>query len=237
MNGEILMYGEKILMPYLLDRKIAVIDYMFISHFDTDHCQGLLYILQEMKVRNVMIGKQFENSENYQKFIQIIKQKKLNLNVLEAGAKIAIEKNLYFEILWPKSSKKVEENVLNNNSLVGKIVYQRFSMLFTGDIEKLAEEEIKKLYSSTNLLNTTVLKVAHHGSKTSSTEEFLKLVQPRLALIGVGRNNLYGHPDDEVIERLRKLEAKVYRTDEGGEISIIVNKEGKIRIKKFINTR
>ena len=229
-----LIYGKKTLMPYLLDRKIAVIDYMLISHFDTDHCQGLLYIMQKMKVKNIIIGRQFENSENYEKFIQIIKQKKIKVNVLEAQNKISIEKNLYFEILWPKPSKKVDENVLNNNSLVCKMVYQEFSMLFTGDIEKLAEDEIIKLYSSTNLLKASVLKVAHHGSKSSSTEEFLKLVQPKIAVIGVGKNNLYGHPNEQVLQRLQKNGVGIFRTDVDGEVSIRVNDGGKIKVKKFI---
>ena len=92
-------------------------------------------------------------------------------------------------------------------------------MLFTGDIEKLAEEKILKLYEN-NLekLKCTVLKVAHHGSKTSSTKSFLEAVSPKIALIGVGTNNNFGHPNEGVIQRLKDINCKIYRTDERGEI-------------------
>ena len=101
-----------------------------------------------------------------------------------------------------------------------KLVYKDFKMLFTGDIESPAEEKIVSLYKNTGKLESDVLKVAHHGSKTSTSQEFLKLVNPKIALIGVGENNLFGHPSKEVIERFEKCKIKVYRTDEYGEIEI-----------------
>ena len=85
-----------------------------------------------------------------------------------------------------------------------------------------------------HILNSTILKVAHHGSKTSTTEEFLKAVSPKFALIGVGKDNKFGHPNDEVIKRLENDGCKIYRTDKMGEISISVNYKGKIKVKKFI---
>ena len=99
-----------------------------------------------------------------------------------------------------------------------------FSMLFTGDVEKIAEDRVYELYKNTDKLNATVLKVAHHGSKTSSTENFLDLVNPKIAVIGVGENNKFGHPNIDVIKRLKKYTNFIYRTDEMGEISIMVNK-------------
>lgn len=162
--------------------------------------------MQELKVKNVIIGKQFENSENLKEFRGIVKEKRINVNVVEAGEKINIEKNLYFDILWPSSQNMITDNTLNNNSIVCKLVYKSFSMLFTGDIEELAEKTIIEKYENNlNILKSTVLKVAHHGSKTSTTEEFLNVVKPKIALIGVGENNLYGHPNLSVIERLNEL--------------------------------
>ena len=107
-----------------------------------------------------------------------------------------------------------------------KLRYNKFSMLFTGDIEEIAEKEIVSIYENADILKSSILKIAHHGSKTSTTEEFLKLVDPRIALIGVGRNNLFGHPSDEVVKRLEEINVKVYRTDLNGEIEIIVNNKG-----------
>ena len=187
-------------------------------------------MMQEIVVKNVMISKQSEDSENYQEFLKIVKEKKLKVNLLEAGQRVNIEKNLYFDVLWPTSYKTISENPLNNNSLVCKMNYLNFSMIFTGDIEKIAEQEILKLYrDNLELLDATVLKVAHHGSKTSSSIDFLKAIKPKVAFIGVGKNNRFGHPNREVIDRLEGLGVGIYRTDENGEIHIIVNDGYKIK--------
>ena len=132
--------------------------------------------------------------------------------------------------LWP-SEDFITDNAINNNAIVAKLIYGNFSMLFTGDIEELAEKEILKKYNK-EILNSAVLKVAHHGSKSSSTQKFLEMVNPKIALIGVGKNNNFGHPNDEVLERLTSLGTKIYRTDLNGEITIIVkNEEKKFNIK------
>lgn len=186
-------------------------------------------MMQEIKIKNVMIGRQLEDSENYQEFLKIAKEKKLKVNLLEAGQRVNIEKNLYFDVLWPSSNSTISENPLNNNSLVCKMTYQNFSMIFTGDIEKIAEQKILKLYQNNlELLNATVLKVAHHGSKTSSSIDFLNAIKPKVAFIGVGKNNRFGHPNREVIDRLEGLGVGIYRTDENGEIHMIVSNRYKI---------
>ncbi len=192
-------------------------------------------MLQEIKVENVIIGKQFEDSINYQEFIKIVKERKINVQVVEAGQRINVEKDLYFDVLWPISDKIMSENSINNNSLVCKMVYQNFSMLFTGDIEEIAEKVILEEYKDTNMLKSTILKVAHHGSKSSSIEEFLEAVKPKIALIGVGEKNTFGHPNSDVLERLEKSGSKIFRTDEEGEITIRINRNGKIWINKMLN--
>lgn len=161
--------------------------------------------MKEIKVKNVVLGKQFEDSENFQEFLKIAKEKNIKVKIVETGEKIKIEKNLYFDILWPNPKEMISENILNNNSLVCKLVYKKFSMLFTGDIEEIAEKQILKDDKNSKLLKSTILKVAHHGSKTSSIQEFLERVNPKIALIGVGENNKFGHPNNQVLERLRKL--------------------------------
>lgn len=105
-------------------------------------------------------------------------------------------------------------------------------MLFTGDIEKIAEEKITKIYSD-KILNSNIIKLPHHGSKTSSISNFIDEVNPQIALIGVGKNNKFGHPSNEVINRLEKRNIKIYRTDQMGEISITVNSKGKVSIKNL----
>ena len=126
--------GKSTLLPYILDRGYKKIDYIFISHFDQDHVEGLLYVIKEIKVKNVVIGKQFEESENLKEFLRIVKEKNIKVSVVEAGDRVKIEKDLYFDVLWPDSKNKISDNILNNNSLVCKLYYKSFSMLFTGDI-------------------------------------------------------------------------------------------------------
>ena len=169
-----------------------------------------------------------------EKFIEILNEKNINLIYVKKGDKLQIEKNLYFNILWPDTSSFLTENALNNNAIVCKLCYKDFSMLFTGDIEKEAENILVQEYKSKNVLKSTILKVPHHGSKSSSTIEFLKQVSPKVGIIGVGKNNLYGHPNLDVLTRLKDLGALVYRTDEDGEITVIINQKGKVKIKKFI---
>ena len=184
--------------------------------------------MEELRIEKIIIGTHYENSENYKKFVEIVKSKNLNVLIVQKGKRINIEKDIYIDVLWP-STEKIEENILNNNALVFKIVYKNFSMLFTGDIEKVAEEKILKEINPA-ILKSDILKVAHHGSKTSTTQEFLDNVEPKIALIGVGKDNNFGHPSGEVIERLKNKDIKIYRTDEKGEIVLEVNKGGKITI-------
>jgi len=195
--------GENVLIPYLLDRRITKIDLIIISHFDTDHVGGILTVMEKLKVNTVVISKQGEYSDNYQKFKKIVKEKNIKVLVAEKGDTIKIEKDLFFDILWPDNTKIISENVLNNNSIVCKLHYKNLSILFTGDIEEIAEEQILQEYKDNlDILKSTVLKVAHHGSKTSSIQRFIEAVKPNIALIGVGAKNTFGHPNDEVIERL-----------------------------------
>lgn len=126
---------------------------------------------------------------------------------LRSGDEIKIEKDFNFQILWPNENQ-IQENVLNNNSIVAKLNYKEFSMLFTGDIEEVAEKQILNEYKNLNILKSSILKVGHHGSKTSTTQSFLEAVNPKIALIGVGENNKFGHPNDDVIKRLIDFRCK-----------------------------
>ena len=191
--------------------------------------------MEELTVKQVIISKQIENSENYQRLKEITNKKKIEIGIVNKGDRIIIENNVYIDVLWPYDKKLLRKNGLNNNSIVCKFYYKDFSMLFTGDIEEQAEKLILQEYKNNiKLLESTALKVGHHGSNSSTTETFLEKINPRFALIGVGENNIFGHPNDEVIKRLEDRNIKIYRTDLMGEVFIRVKKNGKIKIKKFI---
>lgn len=190
-----------------MDRGITKLHYCIISHFDSDHVEGILSILEKIKIENVIISKQGKNSENYQEFLEKVKRKKIKVALVRKGDVLKIDKNTIIEILWPKD-EQITQNILNNNSIVARLTYNKFKMLLTGDIEQIAEEEILKEYENTSKLESTVLKVAHHGSKSSTIQQFLDEVKPKIALIGVGAKNTFGHPNEGVLDRLNTLRGK-----------------------------
>lgn len=193
--------------------------------------------MQEIKVNNIIIGKQYKSSENYEEFIKIVKEKKINVKIVEGGEKVSIEDNLYFDILWPFSDNMISDNSINNNSLVCKLNYKNCSMLFTGDIEAIAEKAILKRYSrNLNILKSDILKVAHHGSKTSSITEFIEEIKPQYAIIEVGEDNKFGHPSDSTIQNLEKANIRIYRTDKMGEIEMKTNGKD-IEINGFLKCK
>lgn len=233
-NKRILIDGGEgetdVLLAYLLDRRINKIDYLMISHFDSDHCNGLIEIIENLKVKNIMISNQAYFCDEYINIANIINSKKINVIHVKQGDSFNISKNVKLDILYP--AKELEYKDLNNNSIVAKLTYNSFSILFTGDVES-SEASILNSYNK-QILRSTILKVAHHGSKTSSSKEFIETVKPKIALIGVGENNNFGHPSSEVLQRLKDINCRIYRTDKMGEITIYVDKKGGMKIKTQI---
>ena len=225
--------GESTLLPYLLDRRVTKIDYMLISHFDSDHIGGLFTVIQNLRVKNIIIPKQGKESDNLTKFKKVVKNKKINVIVVEKGDYIQVDKYSYLEILFPEE-KLINDNILNNNSIVARFNSLGLKMLFTGDIEEIAENRLYELYKNTDKLNANILKVAHHGSKTSSTVKFLELVKPKIVFIGVGENNNFGHPNSEVLDRISIYTNNIYRTDKNGEIELTYSTNG-IKINKMFD--
>jgi len=156
--------GENVTLPYLLDRRISKLDYVIISHFDSDHVQGLWAVLENIKVKNVVISKQYEMTENFEKFLEIVKDKGLNVLVVKKGDVIKVDKWARIEVLFPVADVKdyISKNAINNNSIVCKFVDRNISVLFTGDIEKVAEERLIQLYKGSAAIEADILKVAHH---------------------------------------------------------------------------
>ena len=228
--------GEKTLFPYLLDRGITYLDYVIVSHFDADHFQGLEYVINNIKVKNAIISSLGQNSKEYETFLNLAKKKKINIIYVKKGDSINFN-NAKIEILYP-DNEIINDNAKNNNALVCKLIYNNFSMLFTGDIEEIAEKKILKLYEKNKeKLRADVLKVGHHGSKTSSSYDFIKTVSPKIALIGVGKDNNFGHPNLGVIERLEKSGATIYRTDNMGEIELSIKSNGNMTINTCIKEK
>ena len=229
--------GKKVLLPYLLDRRVKKLDYIIVSHFDADHAQGLEAVIQNIKVKNIIVCKQASDSALYQEIMKLCKKKNAKIITVKRGQTIKIDKYVHFEILHPGDIMLDDgKGGLNANAIVTKmyctIKNKTTTIMFTGDIEEKAEDELVKIYG--DKLKADILKVAHHGSKTSSTAEFLKCVSPKIALIGVGKDNTFGHPNSGVLSRLENINAKIYRTDKQGEITVTISKN-KTSIKTKIS--
>ncbi len=221
--------GRNVLLPYLLDRGITKLDYIMVSHFDTDHCKGFEYILENIKVRNIIISKQNQLTKNYKKINELCIKHKVKKIVASKRDVLCIGKYSTINIYSPD---KVLADDINDNSIVAKFKCYRNTILFTGDASTNIEE---KLLNDKNInLKSNILKVSHHGSRTGTSEEFLNKVNPEIVLIGVGENNKFGHPHDEVINRIKNKRKKIFRTDKNGEISIKINENGQINLNTKI---
>ena len=158
----------------------------------------------------------------YREFISTIKEKNIPYYQANAGDNFVFSKNMEMLLLNPIYTSNIyNESDFNNASIVVKLFYKNSKFLFTGDIEEIAE---KRMLVWQNNLKSDILKVAHHGSSSSSSLEFLNEVDPIIAVISVGKNN-FGHPSPKIIERLEDKNIKVYRTDENG--TIIIRTDGK----------
>lgn len=196
---------------------------------------GLFFVIQNLDVENIIIGYQYEETEYFTEFLNIANNKNINIIVVKNDDIVRIDECTYFEIFSPFKDEMIDENAINNNSIVAKLVFlekkkdSSKSILFTGDIEAKAEDKLVSKYG--DKLKSDILKVAHHGAETSSSNAFLEAVAPKIALIGVGKDNSYGHPAESTIKNLKNIGAKIYRTDQNGEIEINLTKNNfKIKI-------
>jgi len=203
--------GGKTIVPFLQREGIKKINKLLTTHPHSDHCGGVPSILRTMKV-DEYIGEEYTKSSLTREIQTVLDSLDKYLgNIIEGY------NNCRLYVLHPSENLFTQRSTnLNNRSIVFKLVYGKTSMLFTGDAEKESEHHMVSVYG--DFLRSNVLKAGHHGSMTSSTAEFLNHVQPKLAVISVGKNNIYHHPSPEVIERLRTMNIEIFRTDERGAI-------------------
>ncbi|NMB34584.1 MAG: DNA internalization-related competence protein ComEC/Rec2 [Clostridium sp.] len=222
--------GENSVVPFLFDCGISKIDLIVVSHGHDDHIKGLIPVFEYFKVNNIVVP----NTEFMGGIIDIYgiaNEKDINIEKCEEGNIIKLDKKTHINILHPKVEQPIKESPENNNSLVAMLCYDKIKILFTGDIEKEAE---LLLLQGGGDLEADVLKVAHHGSSTSSGKEFIDAVFPVIAVISVGSNNSFGHPSKQVLELFDEKNIKTLRTDING--AIILTSHGKnIRIKTVVN--
>lgn len=216
--------GERVVVPALMALGVRALDVVVLTHPENDHVGGLTAVLKAVPVRHVLEPGVEHEARSYQEFRHEVQKQGLPRLTAARGQRINLGRGVRVYVLWPLApSLRPEQAKVNNQSVVLKLVYGRISFLFTGDIEAEVEEELLRQGGH---LRSTVLKVAHHGSGSSTTEPFRQAVQPEVAVISVGRANPHGHPSPEVYQRLKDNGAKVYRTDWSGAITIKTNGRG-----------
>ena len=202
---------SKVMPP--LDDKIEVI---IVTHPDRDHFTGLMDVVKKYQVGLILINGQKSDDELWQEFQKIIKEKKIQKQVAGEGSRLNIGEKIKFKFFNPD---KIEENkkAKNDNSIVTRLDYGDNSFLFTGDAGFDAEADM--IFDQEDL-DVDWLKVGHHGSKFSTSKFFLARVSPQVSIISVGEND-YGHPTEEVLQRLKDYNSQVLRTDQLGTITIV----------------
>lgn len=190
------------------------IDMLILSHQDSDHSGGLDEVVSSYKIKQFYYNGKDDQSETWQKILDDLKNKQTQINIVNGQTYQLNQMQIKF--LSPNKNTIIFKDD-NQGSVVNTITYGDYSVIFTGDIDESVENELIRDHLS---LANTVLKVSHHGSKYSSSSDFLTKVNPKLAVIGVGKNS-YGHPDMETLQRLADLKIKILRTDQQGDIEII----------------
>lgn len=210
--------GKK--MPFW-DREI---DLVVLTHPHSDHLTGLIEVLKKYRVSQILATDAVHTSPEFMKWLKIIKEKNIPFEISKDVNKIDANDGVMLDVLYPKESfqdKKIED--LNETSVVSKLSYAGVSFLLPGD---LGEEKQINLIANRLPLTADFLKVPHHGSASSLNILFLKAVSPKVAVISVGKNNKFGHPSGQTLEKLEKQKIKIKRTDQDGDIEVIIKEDG-----------
>ena len=211
-------YGDRV-VKYIKSLGHSKIDYLFATHPHSDHIGGLKKVVKTFDIGSIYMPDITSNSTLYLDLLKAIETKNKKINIVKAGKTIISEDDIDLKVLAPIEDEYEE---VNDYSIVLKLTYKEKKFLFMADAEY--ESEMDLLDSKYDLI-ADVLKVGHHGSTSSTNYYFLKAVKPSIGIISVGKNNDYGHPKDTILEKLKKQNVKIYRTDLNG--NIVVRTDGR----------
>lgn len=200
----------KDVVTYLRQQGVEKLDYVVATHPDADHIGGLLAVLNSISIKNFVDSGKEHTTETYENMLQLILDKDIPFIVPNLGDTIPLDSGIEITIL--NTGEKDDDN--NEASIVLKVQYEDISFLLTGDADSGVEKSMLSEYD----LKSTVLKAGHHGSETSSSDAFIREVQPEVTILSYGENNMYGHPTPEVVTRLKKVKSDIYSTAEVGNI-------------------
>ncbi|MNI06497.1 ComEC family competence protein [compost metagenome] len=223
--------GRKLLVPLLKKRGVHQLDMVILTHEDMDHSGGLQAVVEQIPVKQFLFNGTYKANDQISKLFGTVLDRTIPLVKAEYGSTIAIEEGTTLQILYPFMDREpvvTLENKQNDQSIVFLLHMGGLNWLFTGDMEKSSEDELLKALKGTSaeeeggrrLSSIDVLKIAHHGSKTSTSQAWLDYWNPKIAVISVGESNSYGHPSPEVIERIQQSDTRIFRTDQMGEVQL-----------------
>lgn len=211
------LVGEDVVIPFLQKEGVREIDKLILTHGDIDHIGAAKEVLQSIPVKEIVLGKKKQDAQLESELKQLALEKNIPIHIAEEGEKW-VAGDAEFVILAPEGDEESD----NDASIVLLANISNRTWLFTGDLEENGEKELIETYPN---LRADILKVGHHGSKTSSLAQFLDHVQPKVAVISAGEKNRYGHPHEEVLKRLTERGIEVWRTDRQGAISYVFRGE------------
>lgn len=217
-------FGEEIVAPYLWSRRIRRLDVVALTHAHSDHMGGMPAVLRDLRPRELWLSIEPADSPGLEVLLDEARRLSIPVRHLRAGDTFAWG-DTQIAVLAPELGYGNDRAPVNNDSLVLRIDYGRSSALLEGDAEASSEDAMLNHH---RLSPVTLLKVGHHGSKSSTTAEFLDAVAPRAAVISVGRHNTFGHPRAEVLERLEAAHTRTYRTDRNGAETFLLDRDGAI---------
>lgn len=221
--------GTYRMLPFLKYHRVTDIDYWIVTHPDSDHISGLMELLEAgYPIRHLILAKAQGKEEASQKLISLAKQKGADIQYVSTGSELRLQ-DMKLRCLYPDARETAPD--INGLCQVWELQSRGFSMLFTGDI---GEEQEALLLDRNHLQPVTVLKVAHHGSRYSSSETFLTCIHPEIALISSSAKNRYHHPSPETIERLQEQSCEIHCTKDQGQLSILYQK-GQWILQEYIN--
>jgi len=225
--------GQNIIIPFLKSKGINQIEQMIVTHGDLDHIGGLSSIIQAVRVRSILVNGVPPSSQEEEDLFKLIERKEIPIHKVYKGLRWSDNKNVVWTILNPNPNHHLTSD--NNNSIVFLLEAWGFRLLFTGDLEAEGENSILPYI----IEKVDVLKVAHHGSQTSTTDDWVKQVHPTISVISVGRKNRFGHPHLEPLERLASIGSHIERTDQNGAIIIEIKKRelvvsSQLQPKKYV---
>ncbi|MBA2525326.1 MAG: MBL fold metallo-hydrolase, partial [Pyrinomonadaceae bacterium] len=221
--------GEAVVSEYLWWCGLDRIDYIVATHADMDHIDGLNDVARNFAVRSALVARTPRKDPEFAKFYDTATARGIPIAVIGAGDVLRFT-GTSATVLWPHPTAKAETRSSNNDSIVLRLQFGERSILLTGDIERLGEVA---MLSGVSSLPVDVVKVAHHGSKTSSTDGFVSATRAKFAIISVGQNSMFGHPHREVVERWQNKGAEVLTTGKSGMITVTT--DGKdLRVETFV---